>query len=1038
MNPLERDPWINIPEELQEKEQWFCWRKELKADGKDTKVPYQARNGRKGSSTNPRNWSSFADATRAYRQSKDSISIQYSGIGFVFNTDYTGIDLDHCVNEDGSIELWAQEIIQRFDTYCEFSPSKTGIHLLCKGLLPEFTNNEEKKVRPGKKVTLKGKNHPDAAIEIYCEGRFFTMTGDKVPGVPETIEDRQEEVERTLQELQGNVKFREKNLQFGSVAIDNDELLNKAIASKDGSKFQALWNGDTSAYGSDNSAADQALCNLLAFWTNRDASRMDFLFRLSGLYRPEKWDRNARSGETYGEGTIRIAIEGCLEGYVPVPQRIEKNMEETLERAGRAQKVANGYKPDPIQVPLNKVLEYLDMNEYGDGLLFSEVFNRQICYDHSQRQWYRWNKHYWITDDTGIVKQLVSGYLGSVYLKAAAEVNIEWAKIESQITKLGDDTSKVETLRAEQKKFNEQMESLRKRAYNLRSSKRCKNVLDFAMSEAGIGVTGGIWDNDPFLLGVTNGVVDLRTGDLRDGYPIDYIRTIAQVPWTGLDTLCPRFDGFMQEIFEDRPTKEDPGKSRIDLIEFLQRLFGFAITGLSSEAVFPLFWGKDGRNGKDTLFSLFKRILGNLVGAVSNDVFLSGGKGRTAGAATPHLVDLQGKRIAWGSETKQGDKLDISQVKLVTGNGAIPARPLFGKAYSFMPTHTLFLMTNNRPHADAEEKAFWSRACVVEFNMRFVDTPKEKNERKKDDKLEEQLNAESSGILAWLVRGTIEYQRQGLNMPEMVKIATEEYKRSEDTTQLFINECCVLGEDKKVGGDQLFRAYKEWCKDNILSPMNGKIFGDDMTKRFKKERTKYGVRYTGIGLITPDYDEPPKSTIHHPTPFQNDYEQASGDALERNSQNGRCRVENDPTPYDKPALQAGLWDHEDSTGVGCVGLVCKVPPIHPKNSHREGLLEEPYTPYTNQENGGDVKQPVEPVYGHGVGSKIPYTNENEKSALHQPVEQAEGRVYGQSTTLHHPTPFEKPEPPNRTCIKCGSQNWEWDKIARNYFCSDCP
>jgi putative DNA primase/helicase len=199
-------------------------------------------------------------------------------------------------------------------------------------------------------------------------------------------------------------------------------------------------------------------------------------------------------------------------------------------------------------------------------------------------------------------------------------------------------------------------------------------------------------------------------------------------------------------VFEDKLDREM-------LIAFLQRLLGYAITGATTEHIFPILYGEEGRNGKDTLLSTLESVLGPLVGAVSNDVFIASDRLRSGGAATPHLCDLQGKWLVWGSETKQGDKLTIAQIKLLTGGGAISTRQLHGKQYTFTPTHKLLLMTNYKPHADARDKAFWSRACLIEFGIRFVDQPQAPNERRADHDVKAVLKAELSGILPGLFAG---------------------------------------------------------------------------------------------------------------------------------------------------------------------------------------------------------------------------------------------------------------------------------------------
>src|SRR5262249_2631891 len=159
-----------------------------------------------------------------------------------------------------------------------------------------------------------------------------------------------------------------------------------------------------------------------------------------------------------------------------------------------------------------------------------------------------------------------------------------------------------------------------------------------------------------------------------------------------------RFERFLQEIFADRTEKE-----RGELIAFLQRALGYGVTGHTSEHIFLMLYGEEGRNGKDTLMSVLHHVLGSAAGAVSNDVIIASGTFATRGAAKPHLCALQGKRLAWASESDRGARFDVGQVKFLTGGGAIPARQLYGRDYTFVPSHLLLLLTNHKPHADARD-----------------------------------------------------------------------------------------------------------------------------------------------------------------------------------------------------------------------------------------------------------------------------------------------------------------------------------------------
>ncbi|HEY1349614.1 MAG TPA: phage/plasmid primase, P4 family [Ktedonobacteraceae bacterium] len=209
----------------------------------------------------------------------------------------------------------------------------------------------------------------------------------------------------------------------------------------------------------------------------------------------------------------------------------------------------------------------------------------------------------------------------------------------------------------------------------------------------------------------------------------------------------------------------------------MQRALGYGITRLVNEHSFLMLYGPGGgRNGKDTLMETLQHVLGPVSGAVSNDVVIAGGRVSSAGSATPHLVDRQSKRIAWASEPQQRARCDIGQVTLLTGGGAISARQLHRHQYRFSPSHRLLLLTNHKPHADAEDTAFWHRLCPVLFNLTFIEKPTQPNERKRDTSLLQALKNEASGVLAWLVRGCLAWQQQGLAIPECVLQARREYQ----------------------------------------------------------------------------------------------------------------------------------------------------------------------------------------------------------------------------------------------------------------------
>jgi hypothetical protein len=314
--------------DMRDLRQWLCWRSEER-DGKPTKVPYSPATGKRADSMLPDTWSGYQEAVRTCKEKG------YGGIGFVFTPedDLCGVDLDKCLDPDtGEIEGWAQAIIEELDSYTEISPSGNGVHILVRATLPEGRNR-------------KGR------FEAYDRSRYFTVTGKHLAGTPETIEGRQEELRAVVRRVFGEDS---PNAHTKSVAVpeqpDNglsdDEVVRKALSASNGARFSRLWKGDTSGHGS-HSEADLALCGMLAFWTGGDASRIDSLFRQSGLYR-KKWER-----KDYRNRTITEALSGKTKFYkapktVKLADGTEHKAEEKEERRNQADRLI-GYALEDVR-----------------------------------------------------------------------------------------------------------------------------------------------------------------------------------------------------------------------------------------------------------------------------------------------------------------------------------------------------------------------------------------------------------------------------------------------------------------------------------------------------------------------------------------------------------------------------------------------------------------------------------------------------------------------------------------------------------------
>ncbi len=291
-----------IPDEIKAVDQHLCWDWEYRGD-RWTKPPLQAIGTGYAKSTDPATWAPFDDAFSAYRRRA------LAGVGFSLSaTDpFFFIDLDNCRDpETGTIDPWATAIIRRFPhTYREVSPTATGVKIIGHGRLPGTQH-----VKP-----IVGAR-PQAKIELFDRGKYTTLTGHRCDGAPDYLGDCQAALDALYADLFPPADRASTAPPAGDE--DDDRRLDRARSAVNGGQFSALFDrGDTSAHGGDDSSADMALANLLAFWFGPDPARIDRAFRRSALMR-EKWDkRHHGDGRTYGQGTIDEALAGRTDFYQP-------------------------------------------------------------------------------------------------------------------------------------------------------------------------------------------------------------------------------------------------------------------------------------------------------------------------------------------------------------------------------------------------------------------------------------------------------------------------------------------------------------------------------------------------------------------------------------------------------------------------------------------------------------------------------------------------------------------------------------------------
>lgn len=522
------------------------------------------------------------------------------------------------------------------------------------------------------------------------------------------------------------------------------------------------------------------------------------------------------------------------------------DIREAVERrkAEEAAALAEKGTAEEAELSPRLIKQCLHANELGDGTLYAHINRGKFLYNKTTDKWLVWRGHHW-EYDTMEERFLGVEKVTEVYLKQSSALNEEIGKAASD-----DKKDKVKQLQALRDDYL-------KRVRRLRSGSGATNCITYAHRiEDPIAIKGDELDRNPWLLAFSNGVVDLRTGKMRDGRPGDHLLKYVPHEWKGINEPCPHFDEFLASALDGEPgtSDEERRQHREQLTAFVDRAIGYGITGLSTEHIFLVLNGQ-GRNGKGVLVETLRYVFGSVAGPIPAEMLLDQGRSATPSGPTPHIMALKGLRIAFASETDEGRRFSPGQVKWYSGGDTLKGRDLNAKDYiDFDPTHLLILLTNNLPHAPGDDFAFWQRLKLIPFHYSFVSDPdpNKPNQRPRDEHLRERLKAEASGIAARFVRGCLAWQQIGLAPPPMVTSATEEYRLGEDTISQFVDECCDQDPTFFQNATEIYDIFKRWYRVNITAKPGScpaqKKFGSMLGKQFKKEKIGGNTRYFGLNL----------------------------------------------------------------------------------------------------------------------------------------------------------------------------------------------
>jgi putative DNA primase/helicase len=336
-------------------------------------------------------------------------------------------------------------------------------------------------------------------------------------------------------------------------------------------------------------------------------------------------------------------------------------------------------------------------------------------------------------------------------------------------------------------------------------------MVELAKTEKAVVLPVSMVDADPLLLGVENGVIDLRTGGFRPAERGDYITKRCNVVFD-CDAKCPEWDTFLKKIFINDQA----------LVTYVQRTCGYTLTGLTDEEVLVVQWGV-GANGKSTLRETIFALMGDYAMAADASLLITPKKQQ--GGPTPDIADMQGKRLVTVNETAEGDHLNESRVKYITSHDTTRARFLYENPFDFTPTHKPWLTTNKKPIIKGTDLGIWRR--VQMWPLLFT-IPEEERDRYFRQK---KLMPELPGILNWALAGLMDYHKQGLAPPPAVIKATEEYRQDMDVIGQWIAARVVLDPESQLKRTDIFRDYEVWSKVHVGWHMSSIAFGREFAAR---------------------------------------------------------------------------------------------------------------------------------------------------------------------------------------------------------------
>lgn len=468
-------------------------------------------------------------------------------------------------------------------------------------------------------------------------------------------------------------------------------------------------------------------------------------------------------------------------------------------------------------------------NDMGNGARLRERHGHDLIYT-EEAGWYGWTKSKWSLEN-GAALAVIQSH------RTVRAMSGEMIAMSSNGMMPG-----------------EEAEDFQKRLKNFRSFIQKSGDMprvNGALQAAAPYLTKKISDLDglPTLITLKNGTLNLQAEPDPESESEDKVRLLkhdrkhlitreATASYRP-EAKCEAFMKFMAEVLPDEETRL-----------FLQRWLGYSLSGLTREQYVVMFYGH-GSNGKSTLMDLINRIFGDYALTLPFESLLKNDNKRGS-EASPDLARLPGARIVTAAEPETGAQFSESMLKQLTGGEKMVVRHLNKGFFEFHPQFKLILSFNNKPRIRGQDDGIWRRVLLVPFNQKFVSAEKLNDNpgaKLKDPALADKLREETDGIMNWLLDGWRDYLDKGLRIPDVVKMATDQYRSESDPVGEFIGEFTTHAPSYEVLSSELYTAYKAYCKQVGMKEWSIRAFGDRVTEMvINKEKRGGYIYYLGLML----------------------------------------------------------------------------------------------------------------------------------------------------------------------------------------------